>query len=111
MATDQQELTLLPPQPPSGEDEFIENGDFVKGQFVYINNNSEKRMLQTPEMFDFVGVSRRPDGIKRADAKMFDQQKNNPMYYFMVDPKEEKETLRQRVQAQGLTWNSLFADN
>jgi hypothetical protein len=61
--------------------------------------------------FDFVGVSRRPDGIKKTDARMFDQQKNNPMYYFMVDPKEEKESLRQRVQAQGLTWNSLFADN
>jgi hypothetical protein len=47
MATDQQAVTILPPQPPTAEDEFIENGDFVKGQFVYINNNSEKRMLQT----------------------------------------------------------------
>ena len=44
---DQEVLTLLPPQPPSAEEEFIENGDFVKGQFDYIKNNSEKRMLQT----------------------------------------------------------------
>jgi len=42
-----QEQVILPPQPPSAEDEFITNGDFVKGQFVYIKNNSEKRMLQT----------------------------------------------------------------
>jgi hypothetical protein len=38
---------LLPPEPPSPEEEFIENGDFVKGQFDYIKSNSEKRMLQT----------------------------------------------------------------
>ena len=44
---DQEVLTLLPPQPPTTEDEFIENGDFVKGKFDYIQNNSEKRMLQT----------------------------------------------------------------
>jgi hypothetical protein len=42
-----QEQVILPPQPPSAEDEFITNGDFVKGQFDYIKNNSEKRMLQT----------------------------------------------------------------
>lgn len=47
MATNQEVLTLLPPQPPSTEEEFIENGDFIKGQFDYIKNNSEKRMLQT----------------------------------------------------------------
>jgi hypothetical protein len=61
--------------------------------------------------FDFVGVSRRPDGIKKADPRMFAQQKNNPQYYFMVDPRENKESLRQRVLAQGLTWTSLFGDN
>jgi hypothetical protein len=44
---DQEVLTLLPPEPPSTENEFIENGDFVKGQFDYIKSNSEKRMLQT----------------------------------------------------------------
>jgi len=44
---DQEVLTLVPPEPPTTEDEFIENGDFVKGQFDYIKNNSEKRMLQT----------------------------------------------------------------
>jgi hypothetical protein len=46
MATEEP-LTLLPPQPPSAEEEFIKNGDFIKGQFDYIKNNSEKRMLQT----------------------------------------------------------------
>jgi hypothetical protein len=60
--------------------------------------------------YDFVGVSRRPDGLKKADPRMFDQQKNNPQYYFSVDPRENRESLRQRVLAQGLTWNSLFGD-
>ena len=61
--------------------------------------------------YDFVGVSRRPDGIKKSDPRMFDQQKNNPQYFFAVDPKENQESLRQRVLAQGLTWTSLFGDN
>jgi hypothetical protein len=47
MAAEQEVLSLLPPEPPSPEEEFIENGDFVKGQFDYIKSNSEKRMLQT----------------------------------------------------------------
>jgi hypothetical protein len=60
MATDQ-ETSLLPPQPPSTEDEYIENGEFVKGNFDYIKNNSEKKMLQTAyqsinllELWDFI---------------------------------------------------------
>jgi hypothetical protein len=60
--------------------------------------------------FDFVGVSRRPDGLKKADPRQIDQQMNNPQYFFMVDPKENRESLRQRVLAQGLTWNSLFSE-
>ena len=53
MAAEQKVLSLLPPEnllppePPSPEEEFIKNGDFVKGQFDYIKSNSEKRMLQT----------------------------------------------------------------
>lgn len=58
--------------------------------------------------YDFVGVSRRPDGLKKADPRNINQQKNDPRYYFLVDPKEDRESLRQRVLAQGLTWNSLF---
>ena len=40
-------LTLLPPEPPSAEEEFILNGDFVKGQFDYIKGTGNKQMLQT----------------------------------------------------------------
>jgi hypothetical protein len=70
MATDQEELNLLPPEPPSAEDEFITNGDFVKGQFVYIKSNSEKRMLQTAyqainilELWDFMKENPGPNGF------------------------------------------------
>ena len=70
MATDQEVLALLPPQPPSAEDEFIENGDFVKGQFDYIKNNSEKRMLQTAyqainilELWDYMKQNPGPNGF------------------------------------------------
>lgn len=66
---------------------------------------------QAYKCFDFVGVSRRPDGLKKADPRMLVQQMNDPRYYFLVDPKENKESLRQRVMAMGLTWNSLFGDN
>jgi hypothetical protein len=60
--------------------------------------------------YDFVGVSRRPDGLKKSDPRTFDSTKNNPQYYFMIDPKENKESLKQRVLAHGLSWNSLFGD-
>lgn len=60
--------------------------------------------------FDFVGVSRRPDGLKKADPRNIATQQNDPRFYFLVDPKENRESLRQRVIAQGLTWNSLFGD-
>lgn len=61
--------------------------------------------------FDFVGVSRIPNGIKKADPRTFDQQKNNPQYYFLVDPKASKEDMRELVRSRGLTWTSLFGDN
>ena len=42
MAGEQEVLTLLPPEPASTENEFIENGDFVKGQFDYIKRSYAK---------------------------------------------------------------------
>jgi hypothetical protein len=61
--------------------------------------------------FDFVGISRRPDGLKKADPRMINVQKNNPQFYFQVNPNENRESLRQRVLARGLTWNSLFGSD
>jgi len=59
---------------------------------------------------DFVGVSRN-GRLKKADPRRIKEQENNPDYYFMVDKGEEREQLRQRVLAYGLSWNSLFGDN
>jgi hypothetical protein len=59
---------------------------------------------------DFVGVSRN-GRLKKADPRRIKEQENNPDYVFMVNKGEEKEQLRQRVLAYGLTWNSLFGDN
>jgi hypothetical protein len=60
---------------------------------------------------DFVGVSRRPDGLRKSDPRMIAQQINDPRHFFTVNPKENQESLRQRVMAMGLSWNSLFGDN
>ena len=38
----QQEEIILPPGPPSEEEDFIINGDFVKGQFDYATNWDKK---------------------------------------------------------------------
>lgn len=59
---------------------------------------------------DFVGVSRN-GRLKRADPRQIDTQVNMPDYYFLVNPKEERGALQQRLMAYGLTWNSLFGDN
>lgn len=37
------EMNIVPPTPPTSKEEM----DFVPGEFEYIKNNSEKRMLQT----------------------------------------------------------------
>jgi len=60
--------------------------------------------------YDFVGVSRN-GALKKSDPATFEQTKNKPDYFFSVDPKEERESLRQKVKAYGLTWTSLFGDN
>ena len=59
--------------------------------------------------YDFVGVSRNCR-LKKCDIRLFDKQKNNPDYYFMVNKNESQSSLQQRVIAYGLTWNSLFGD-
>jgi hypothetical protein len=63
----------------------------------------------TYKCMDFVGVSRN-DRIKRADPKQINSQINSNEYTFLVDPKENRETLRQRVNATGLTWSTLFGE-
>ena len=37
------EMNIVPPTPPTSKEEM----DFMPGEFEYIKNNSEKRMLQT----------------------------------------------------------------
>jgi hypothetical protein len=60
--------------------------------------------------FDFVGVSRN-GRLKRADPSMMNTQADTPDYYFPVNPKEERDSLKQRVISYGLTWNSLFGND
>ena len=59
---------------------------------------------------DYVGVSRN-GRLKRADPRQITTQMNLPDYYFLVNPREERGALQQRLMAYGLTWNSLFGDN
>ncbi len=59
---------------------------------------------------DFVGVSRNGK-LTRATAASLKMQLNDPKYYFEIDPKESKETLKTRVAQRGLTWVSLFGEN
>ena len=66
----QEVLTLVPPEPPTTEAEFIVNDDFVKGQFDYIKSNSEKQMLQTAyqainilELWDYMKQNPGPNGF------------------------------------------------
>lgn len=60
--------------------------------------------------FDFVGVSRN-GRLRRADPRMMNTQSNIPDYYFTVNPKEDRESLKQRVLTYGLSWNSLFGND
>lgn len=59
---------------------------------------------------DFVGVSRN-NRIKVADPRRSTEQARDSQYTFTVNPKEDKETLRQRIQANGLSWVSLLGEN
>jgi hypothetical protein len=58
---------------------------------------------------DFVGVSRNKR-IKKADPALISDQLNNDEYTFKIDPKESQEALKQRVNAYGLSWVSLFGE-
>lgn len=58
---------------------------------------------------DFVGVSRN-QRIKVADPKRSTEQSNDAAYTFVVQPGEDKNSLRQRVQTYGLSWMSLLGE-
>lgn len=78
--------------------------------YLTVTSNNANIPGEPYKCYDFVGVSRRPDGLKKSSAHTFDTTQNDPRYYFNVDPREDKESLQQRVLAQGLSWNSLFGD-
>jgi hypothetical protein len=59
---------------------------------------------------DFVGVSRN-QRIKVADPRRSMEQANDPQFTFVVNPKEDKASLRQRIQSYGLSWTSLLGEN
>lgn len=59
---------------------------------------------------DFVGVSRN-NRIRVADPRRSAEQARDSQYTFTVNPKESKESLRERVQAYGLSWISLLGEN
>ena len=74
MTTEVQEI-ILPPSPPSEEEDFIINGDFVKGQFDYATN-WDKKMLQTAyqainilELWNFMKESPGENGFMWSDDK------------------------------------------
>jgi hypothetical protein len=58
---------------------------------------------------DFVGVSRN-QRIKVADPKRSTEQSSDAAYTFVVQPGEDKNSLRQRVQTYGLSWMSLLGE-
>jgi hypothetical protein len=58
---------------------------------------------------DFVGVSRN-QRIKVADPRRSNEQSNDAAYTFVVQPGEDKNSLRQRVQTYGLSWLSLLGE-
>lgn len=59
---------------------------------------------------DFVGVSRN-QRIKVADPSKSQTQSNDSQFTFVVNPTEDKTSLRQRLQAYGLSWLSLMGEN
>lgn len=59
---------------------------------------------------DFVGVSRNRR-IKVADPRRSTEQANDSQFTFVVNPKEDKASLRQRIQTYGLSWVSLLGEN
>lgn len=59
---------------------------------------------------DFVGVSRN-NRIKVADPRRSTEQANDGQYTFVVQPGEDKNSLRQRIQTYGLSWVSLLGEN
>lgn len=59
---------------------------------------------------DFVGVSRNRR-IKVADPRRSTEQSNDAQYTFVVNPAEDKASLRQRIQTYGLSWVSLLGEN
>jgi len=58
---------------------------------------------------DFVGVSRNGQ-LKKADPTKLSAALASDQYSFKIDPKENAESLKSRLQAYGLTWISLFGD-
>jgi hypothetical protein len=59
---------------------------------------------------DFVGVSRNKR-IKVADPRRSTEQANDSQFTFVVQPGEDKNSLRQRIQTYGLSWVSLLGEN
>lgn len=59
---------------------------------------------------DFVGVSRN-NRIKVADPRRSTEQANESQFAFVVQPGEDKNSLRQRIQTYGLSWVSLLGEN
>jgi hypothetical protein len=59
---------------------------------------------------DFVGVSRNRR-IKVADPRRSVEQAKDTQYAFTIKPGEDKNSLRQRIQAYGLSWVSLLGEN
>jgi hypothetical protein len=74
----QQEEIILPPGPPSAEEEFITNGDFVKGQFDY-TTKYDKPMLRTAyqainilELWSFMKQNPGKDGYMWSSDRRID---------------------------------------
>jgi hypothetical protein len=59
---------------------------------------------------DFVGVSRNGK-LKRANPAQLQTQLDNPSFVFEIDPTENPEKLRSRLQSNGLSWVTMFGDN
>jgi hypothetical protein len=59
---------------------------------------------------DFVGVSRNGK-LKRANPAQLQTQLTNPNFVFEIDPTENPERLRSRLQSNGLSWVTMFGDN